>query len=95
MSRAGAESNLGTEIASQILYQPRAIGITAIVLFAVGFATLMLADIIDPSEQDESLIGGLLFLTWLLTWAAAAATGTIGIALGAMRLVSRHRMRTA
>ena len=36
VSRAGAESNLGTEITSQILYQPRAIGITAIVLFGFG-----------------------------------------------------------
>jgi len=36
VSRAGAESNLGTEIISQILYQPRAIGITAIVLFGFG-----------------------------------------------------------
>jgi len=36
VTRAGAESNLGAEIASQILYQPRAIGITAIVLFGFG-----------------------------------------------------------
>jgi len=36
VSRAGAESNLGQEIASQILYQPRAIGITALVLFGFG-----------------------------------------------------------
>jgi flagellar biosynthesis protein FlhA len=36
VSRAGAESNLGTEITSQILFQPRAIGITAIVLFGFG-----------------------------------------------------------
>jgi len=36
VSRAGAESNLGAEITSQILYQPRAIGITAIALFGFG-----------------------------------------------------------
>ena len=36
VTRAGSESNLGAEIASQILYQPRAIGITAIVLFGFG-----------------------------------------------------------
>jgi flagellar biosynthesis protein FlhA len=36
VSRAGAESNLGQEVISQILYQPRAIGITAIVLFGFG-----------------------------------------------------------
>jgi flagellar biosynthesis protein FlhA len=36
VSRAGAESNLGQEVISQILFQPRAIGITAIVLFGFG-----------------------------------------------------------
>jgi flagellar biosynthesis protein FlhA len=36
VSRAGAESHLGEEITSQILLQPRAIGITAIVLFGFG-----------------------------------------------------------
>jgi flagellar biosynthesis protein FlhA len=36
VSRAGAESNLGQEITSQILLQPRAIGITSIVLFGFG-----------------------------------------------------------
>ena len=36
VSRAGAESNLGQEVVSQILFQPRAIGITAIVLLGFG-----------------------------------------------------------
>jgi len=36
VSRAGAESNLGEEITSQILLQPRAIGIAALVLFGFG-----------------------------------------------------------
>jgi flagellar biosynthesis protein FlhA len=36
VSRAGAESNLGEEITSQILLQPRAIGIAAVVLFGFG-----------------------------------------------------------
>ena len=36
VSRAGNESSLGTEIASQILYQPRAIAIAAGVLFCFG-----------------------------------------------------------
>ncbi len=36
VSRAGAESNLGAEITSQILLQPRAIGVTAAVLFGFG-----------------------------------------------------------
>jgi flagellar biosynthesis protein FlhA len=36
VSRAGAGSNLGAEITSQILYQPRALGITAFVLLGFG-----------------------------------------------------------
>ena len=36
VSRAGSGSNLGTEITSQILYQPRALGITSFVLFGFG-----------------------------------------------------------
>jgi flagellar biosynthesis protein FlhA len=36
VSRAGSDSNLGTEITSQIFRQPRAIGITSIVLFGFG-----------------------------------------------------------
>ena len=36
VSRAGAGSNLGSEITSQILYQPRALGITAFVLLGFG-----------------------------------------------------------
>jgi flagellar biosynthesis protein FlhA len=36
VSRAGAESNLGQEITTQILFQPRAIGISAAALFGFG-----------------------------------------------------------
>ena len=36
VSRAGAESNLGEEITAQILLQPRAVGIAAVVLFGFG-----------------------------------------------------------
>jgi flagellar biosynthesis protein FlhA len=36
VTRAGAESNLGEQIMSQILIQPRAIGISSIVLFGFG-----------------------------------------------------------
>jgi hypothetical protein len=67
--------------------------ITAIALFALGLGTLMLFDGegVEMSEQAESLA----YFTWLLSWAAAAATAAIGITLGTMRLVSRHRTRTA
>jgi len=60
VSRAGAESNLGAEITSQILYQPRAIGITAIVLF--GFGIIPGLPLI-PFWTLGSLAGG---LTWLI-----------------------------
>jgi hypothetical protein len=67
--------------------------ITAIALFALGLGILMLFDGegVEVSEQAESLV----YFTWLLSWAGAAATAAIGIALGTMRLVSRHRTRTA
>ena len=59
VSRAGAESNLGAEITSQILYQPRAIGITAIVLF--GFGIIPGLPLI-PFWVLASLAGGLTLL---------------------------------
>ena len=36
VSRAGADSNLGLEIGSQLLLKPRAIGVAATILFALG-----------------------------------------------------------
>ena len=36
VSRAGSEASLGAEIASQILLQPRAIGVAAVVIFGFG-----------------------------------------------------------
>jgi hypothetical protein len=65
--------------------------VTAIALFAFGLGVLMFFEGIAMSERAE----GLLYFTWLMSWAAAAATGTIGIALVTMRIVSRHRTRTA
>jgi len=59
VSRAGAESNLGVEITSQILYQPRAIGITAVVLF--GFGIIPGLPLI-PFWVLASLAGGLTLL---------------------------------
>jgi flagellar biosynthesis protein FlhA len=59
VSRAGAESNLGQEITSQILYQPRAIGITAIVLF--GFGIIPGLPLV-PFWALAALTGGLTFI---------------------------------
>ena len=59
VSRAGAESNLGQEIASQILYQPRAIGITALVLFGFGIIPGLP---LMPFWVLAALAGGLTYL---------------------------------
>jgi flagellar biosynthesis protein FlhA len=59
VSRAGAESNLGQEITSQILFQPRAIGITAIVLFGFGIIPGLP---LMPFWVLASLAGGLTYL---------------------------------
>jgi len=59
VSRAGAASSLGAEITSQILYQPRAIGITAVVLF--GFGIIPGLPLI-PFWVLGSLAGGLTLL---------------------------------
>ena len=59
VSRAGAESNLGSEITSQILYQPRALGITALVLF--GFGIIPGLPLV-PFWVSAALAGGLTFL---------------------------------
>jgi flagellar biosynthesis protein FlhA len=36
VSRAGAESNLGTEIGTQLFLRPRALGVAAVILFGLG-----------------------------------------------------------
>ncbi len=59
VSRAGSESSLGQEITSQILSQPRAIGITAIVLFGFG---LIPGLPLMPFWVLAALAGGLTFI---------------------------------
>ncbi|CAB1059701.1 Flagellar biosynthesis protein FlhA [Olavius sp. associated proteobacterium Delta 1] len=59
VSRAGAKSNLGQEITSQILFQPRAIGITAIVLFGFGIIPGLP---LMPFWVLAALAGGLTFI---------------------------------
>lgn len=59
VSRAGAESNLGREVMSQILYQPRAIGITALVLFGFGIIPGLP---LMPFWVLAALAGGLTYL---------------------------------
>jgi flagellar biosynthesis protein FlhA len=60
VSRAGNESSLGTEIASQILYQPRAIAIAAGVLFCFGLVPGLPT---VPFVVLAILAGGLAYIT--------------------------------
>ena len=59
VSRAGAESYLGSEITSQILHQPRALGISAFVLF--GFGIIPGLPLV-PFWISAALAGGLTFI---------------------------------
>ena len=59
VSRAGAESNLGQEVISQVLYQPRAIGITAIILFGFGIIPGLP---LMPFWSLAALAGGLTYM---------------------------------
>jgi hypothetical protein len=67
------------------------------VLFAVGFAALVVGDIVDGPNNDRltETAEGLIYFTWILSWAAAAATAVIGAALGLITLTNRHRTRPA
>jgi len=56
VSRAGNESSLGTEITSQVLFHPRAIGMVAVVLFGFGLLPGLPA---APFMMISLLSGGL------------------------------------
>ncbi|MFZ3049073.1 MAG: flagellar biosynthesis protein FlhA [Desulfatirhabdiaceae bacterium] len=68
VSRAGSEASLGNEISSQILVQPRALGITGVVLF--GFALIPGLPTI-PFLTLACLTGG---LSWVITKTRSAKT---------------------
>lgn len=70
---------------------------TGAVLFAIGFAVLIVGDLVDGPSNDRltETMEGLVYFAWVLSWAAAAATGAIGATLGIMSLASRHRTRPA
>lgn len=54
-------------------------------LFAIGWLPLVFDD------PDDLTFGG--WYTWILSWLGAAVTGGIGVILGTLRLVVRHRTR--
>lgn len=67
------------------------------VLFGVGLAALFVGDLVDGPNNDRltETVEGLIYFTWILSWAAAAATGGIGLTLGIIKLAARHRTRPA
>lgn len=72
--------------------------VAAIALAAVGFATLAIWPAITPDRCTEGNVcweDTAAWATWILSWLAAAVTGTIGAALLLLRLVDRHHTRTA
>ena len=71
--------------------------LAALILFAIGFGALMVMGDTQTytGEEDISLIGGLAWFAWILSWLGAVISAGVGIVFGAMRLVVRHRTRPA
>jgi hypothetical protein len=71
--------------------------ILAVVLTAIGFGVLHAAGSLydSGSESEPTVLGGVAWLLWMLSWAAAAISGAIGVILGIMNIVVRHRTRPA
>ena len=67
--------------------------LAAAVLFAIGIGALeVLGDgQTATGEDDTSLLNGLAWITWMLSWAAAAITFVYGTGLGAKRLIALRR----
>lgn len=64
--------------------------IAAALLFALG----LVAPAAFEGTTNE-VVEGLMWLTWILSWASATATAAIGVTLGITRLLARHRTRPA
>ena len=67
----------------------------AAVLFVVGLATIASAEAMIDIDDEDNVFGGLAWLVWVLSWLGAIVTGGIGIILGALRGLVRHRTRLA
>ena len=67
------------------------------VLFTIGLGALVLLGDGQTAtgEDDTSLIAGLAYLAWILSWLGAVITAGMGIVLGAKRGIARHRARPA
>jgi hypothetical protein len=74
--------------------------IAAAVLFGFGFGMLVLADVLegtalDCDDPDGCLADSALWAAWILSWLGAIVTGGIGVIMGGLRFVVRHRTRLA
>ena len=69
----------------------------ATVLFAIGFGALMVMGDSETytGEQDLSVINGLAWFVWVLSWLGAIVSTGLGVILGTLRGVLRHRTRLA
>jgi hypothetical protein len=71
--------------------------VAALLLFLVGLgAAAILGDGQTASgEDDNSIIAGLAYLAWILSWLAAVISTGLGIVFGAKQGIARHRTRPA
>jgi hypothetical protein len=71
--------------------------IAAAVLAGAGFAVLAAEDYLGDrgSEQEPTVLGGVAWLLWSLSWLGAAVTAVVGAVFAVMQLAVRHRTRHA
>ncbi len=46
-------------------------------------------------EDDTSLLNGLAWMVWMLSWLGAIISVGLGVVLGSLRGIARHRTRSA
>ena len=71
--------------------------VAALILFVVGLGALVVLGDGQTAagEDDTSLIAGLAWFAWLLSWLGAVTSAGLGIVFGAKRGIARHRTRPA
>jgi hypothetical protein len=71
--------------------------VVAAVLFVIGFGALMVLGDgkTATGEDDLSLSSGLAWFAWILSWLGAIVSAGLGVVLGTLRGVLRHRTRLA
>lgn len=71
---------------------------TGAALGLVGFAVLAIWPLVTPdtcTDKTPCWQDSAAWATWILSWMAGMVTGGIGLVLGALRLIGRHRTRLA